>query len=118
MTAHRSTPTVPTISDPAKRILRTLIQVGIPAFLTVAASLSGLLTQVGVVLSPRAQAIVVGIAAAITSTATLLSWAMQNPIVNGLLERVGLAGTSTVVAPADTETRAIQLAYSSAPAGN
>lgn len=100
------------IQDPGVRILRTLIQVGIPSFLTLAAGFPAVAAQLGVFLSPRMQTALLGLAAAITAAATGLSWLMSVPAVNLLLGKLGLAGHSGTPVEIDSLTRAF-----SVPAG-
>jgi Sec-independent protein secretion pathway component TatC len=95
---------IPQVIDTGRRVARTVIQVGIPAFLALAAGLPVLLAQAKVFVSPNLYAALVGIAAAITAIAALLTRIMAIPKVNEFLELVNLAGHSTTVQAQDSWT--------------
>jgi hypothetical protein len=104
-------PTPPVVQDPIKRALRTLVQTGIPSFLTLAAGFPAVAEQFGVFLSPRMRAALVALAGAITAAATLLSLLMNLPAVNYWLAKIGLAGHSGPEVEADSLTRAQMLPW-------
>lgn len=106
------------VQDPIKRVLRTLVQVGIPSFLTLAAGFPAVADQVGIFLSPRLRVALAGVAVAITAVATFLAWLMSVPAVNGVLETVGLAGHSGNVVELDSATRAFSIPSAYADAGH
>lgn len=108
MSAH--TVTVPEIADTARRVARTAVQVGIPSFLALAGAVPVLLSVLASInLSPTVRLALVGAAGAITGAAALLTRIMAVPAVNQLLDAVRLGGQSTIAAPADTETRMLNL---------
>jgi len=109
-------PIVPDVLDPAKRVLRTLVQVGLPSSLTPAAGFPALAEQLGVFLSPRMRAALLGLAAAITAAATFLAWLMSIPAVNDFLGKLGLAGHSGPTVELDSLTRAYSVPAQYLPA--
>lgn len=74
----------------AQRVLRTIVQVGIPAFLTFNLILPQIVEAVGGVLPPEAFIWLNGIAAGITAVAAALARIMAIPQVNAWLVTLGL----------------------------
>lgn len=108
MSAH--TVTVPEIADTARRVARTVVQVGIPSFLALAGALPLVLQYAAEInLSPTVRVALIAVAGFITGAAALLTRLMAVPAVNQLLDAVRLGGQSTIAAPLDSETRMISL---------
>lgn len=84
--------------DKTQRVLRTLIQVGIPAFLTFNLVLPQLIEALGGVLPPEAILWLNGVAAAITAGAVALTRIMAIPAVNDWLAKFRLSTAPPVVA--------------------
>lgn len=103
------------VDDTARRVLRTLVQVGIPAFLTFALVLPQVVEALGLPVDSALYLWLVGAAATVTAVATALSRVMAIPAVNGWLAALGLStdtgqavtitedNAETVAAPADEE---------------
>lgn len=81
---------VPDIWFKTQRVLRTLVQVGIPAFLTFNLVLPQIIDAVGGVLPPDAFLWLNGIAAGVTAAAAALARIMAIPQVNAWLVKLGL----------------------------
>lgn len=94
----------PKILDTWKRVARTAIQTGIPAFITFAAAVPKLLELAHVYVSPTLYAALVSLAGAVTVAATVLTRIMAIPAINAFLGTVGLAGHSGAFSAADTQT--------------
>lgn len=74
----------------AQRVIRTLVAVGIPAFLGFALVLPSILDAVKVSVSPSVYLVLVGFAAIVTVVAGALTRVMAIPTVNNFLTRLGL----------------------------
>lgn len=73
-----------------QRVLRTIVQVGIPAFLTFALVLPQIIAALGLDVSSQLYLWLIGCAAAITAVAGALSRVMAIPAVNEFLVNIGL----------------------------
>ena len=82
--------TVPDIWFKLQRVLRTAVQVGIPAFLTFNLALPQIIEALGGVLPPDAFLWLNGVAAGITAIAAGLARVMAIPQVNAWLTKLGL----------------------------
>lgn len=94
----------PKILDTWKRVARTAIQTGIPAFIAFAAAVPKLLELAHVYVSPTLYAALVGLAGAVAVAASVLTRIMAIPAVNSFLGTIGLAGHSGTFSAADTQT--------------
>lgn len=74
----------------AQRVLRTVVQVGIPAFLAFALVLPQIISAVGLPVESGLYLWLVGLAAGVTAVAAGLSRVMAIPAVNAWLVKVGL----------------------------
>lgn len=74
----------------SKRVLRTVVQVGIPAFLSFALVLPQLIEALGLPVDSELRLWLVGVAAAVTAVAAALSRIMAIPAVNAWLTKIGL----------------------------
>ena len=74
----------------AQRVLRTIIQVGIPAFLSFALLLPAIIEALGLPADSRLRLWLLGVAAVVTAVAGALSRIMAIPAVNGWLVKIGL----------------------------
>ncbi|MEA9986301.1 hypothetical protein [Subtercola sp. RTI3] len=90
MTLASATSPVPEIWFKAKRVLRTLVQVGIPAFLAFALVLPQILAVSGIPVSSELYLWLISVAAGITAVAGGLSRVMAIPAVNTWLVNIGL----------------------------
>lgn len=74
----------------AQRVLRTVIQIGIPAFLTFALVLPQIIEALGLPVDSELRLWLVAVAAAITAVAGAISRVMAIPAVNAWLTKIGL----------------------------
>jgi hypothetical protein len=74
----------------AQRVLRTAVQVGIPAFLTFALVLPMIIDALGLPVDSELRAWLLGLAAGVTAVAAGLSRVMAIPAVNQWLTKIGL----------------------------
>lgn len=81
---------VPEIWYKAQRVLRTLVQVGIPAFLTFALVLPQIIAALGLPVDSELYLWLVGLATAVTGVAMAISRVMAIPGVNEWLTKIGL----------------------------
>lgn len=107
-----STPTdLPQITDTARRVIRTIIQTGIPTFLALAGIVPYALAQAQGVVSPDLYLKLVALAGVITAAAGVLAKIMANPTVNTILAKVRLNSSTgnnidlgaDVAMPTDTQ---------------
>ena len=98
---------IPQVFDTGKRVLRTVVQVGIPTFVAFAAAVPALLAQAHLYLKPELYTALLGVAALITTAAAVITRIMAIPAVNNLLAQIGLGGHSGNVTAQDTYTRMI-----------
>lgn len=109
MADHEATTWVQDIWFKRQRVLRTLVQVGIPSFLTFALVLPQIIGALGLPVDSGLYLWLVGAAGAVTAVAAGLSRVMAIPAVNAWLVKIGLgsvpkseATTTNVVDSNDT----------------
>lgn len=91
MTDSEIVPTpVQPIWYPVQRVLRTIVQVGIPAFLTFALALPQIIEALGLPVDSEVYLWLIGLATAVTGVAAALSRVMAIPAVNEWLVKIGL----------------------------
>lgn len=73
-----------------QRVLRTIIQVGIPAFLTFALVLPQIIEALGLPVDSGLRLWLVGVAAVVTAVAAAITRVMAIPAVNAWLMKIGL----------------------------
>jgi len=93
-----ATYSIGTVWDKTQRVLRTLIQVGIPTFLSFNLVLPQIIEALGGVLPPEAILWLNGIAAGITAVAVAITRIMLIPAVNNWLAKFKLSTLPPVVA--------------------
>lgn len=81
---------VPEIWYKTQRVLRTLVQVGIPAFLAFALVLPQIIEALGLPVDSKLRLWLVAVAAGVTAVATAIARVMAIPAVNAWLIRIGL----------------------------
>ena len=84
------TATVPEILFKAQRVLRTILQVGIPAFLAFALVVPQIITALGLPVDGQLYLTLIGVATAITAVAASIARVMAIPAVNSWLTQIGL----------------------------
>lgn len=84
------TSTVPAIWYATQRVLRTIVQVGIPAFLTFALVLPQIIDALGLPVDSQLRLWLVAVAAVVTAVAGALARVMAIPAVNAWLMKIGL----------------------------
>lgn len=89
MPDHVAITSVP-VWNKAQRVLRTIVQVGIPAFLTFNLVLPQIIVALDGVLPPEAYLWFNGIAVGVTAAAAALARIMAIPQVNAWLVKLGL----------------------------
>lgn len=98
---------IPDVTARGQRVLRTLVQAGIPAFLSFALVLPQIIEALGLPVDSQVRLALLAVAAAVTAVAGGLSRVMTIPAVNGWLVRVGLGSITRAEArtphPADPE---------------
>lgn len=90
-----STPAPDTIIDKTKRVVRTFIQVGIPAFLGFAVILPQIISALGLNLNSHVYAVLVSVAGGVTLVAGAITRIMLIPAVNKWLSKLNLGATPT-----------------------
>lgn len=90
MADHEATTDVQDIWFKSQRVLRTLVQVGIPSFLGFALVLPQIINALGLPVDSALYLWLVGAAATVTAVATGLSRVMAIPAVNAWLTKIGL----------------------------
>lgn len=98
MADHISTPVVEDIWYKSQRVLRTLVQVGIPAFLTFALVLPQIIDALGLPVDGPVYLWLIGAAGVVTAIAGALSRIMAIPAVNAWLTKVGLGSVPKAAA--------------------
>lgn len=88
-----------TIWYKGKRVLRTIVQTAIPAFLTFALVLPAIIEALGLPADGELRLWLVGLAAGVTAVAGAISRVMAIPKVNAFLIKIGLGSV-----PADALT--------------
>lgn len=81
---------VPDIINKGQRVLRTIVQVGIPAFLGFALVLPQIIEALGLPVDSELRLWLVGVAAAVTAVAGAIARVMAIPAVNLWLTHIGL----------------------------
>lgn len=81
---------VPEIWFKSQRVLRTIVQVGIPAFLSVALVIPQIIEALGLPVDSEIRLWLLAVAAGITAVAAAISRIMAIPAVNAWLTTVGL----------------------------
>ncbi|MDN4616396.1 hypothetical protein P5G50_18265 [Leifsonia sp. F6_8S_P_1B] len=94
---------VPEVINKGQRVLRTIVQVGIPAFLGFALVLPEIIEALGLPVESELRLYLVGIAAAVTAVAGALSRVMAIPAVNEWLTSIGLGSVPKSAATTTTE---------------
>lgn len=84
------TSTVPSIWYKTQRVLRTFVQVGIPAFLTFALVLPQIIEALGLPVDSGLRLWLVAVAAGVTAVAGAIARVMAIPAVNAWLTKIGL----------------------------
>lgn len=79
-----------TIWYKAQRVLRTLVQTAIPAFLGFALVLPAIIEALGLPVDSELQLWLVALAAGVTAVATAIARVMAIPAVNAWLTKIGL----------------------------
>jgi len=87
---HIDTTNVQDIWFKTQRVLRTIVAVGIPAFISLALVLPQIIEALGLPLTSELYAWLVGVAAGVTAIAGAITRVMAIPAVNGWLISVGL----------------------------
>lgn len=90
--------TVPDIVNKGQRVLRTIVQVGIPAFLAFALVLPQIIESLGLPVDSALRLWLVGAAAVVTAVAAALTRIMAIPAVNLWLTHFGLGSVPKAVA--------------------
>lgn len=85
-----TTPTVPDIWYKAQRVLRTIVQTAIPAFLTFALVLPQIIEALGLPVTSELYGWLIGLAAGVTAVAAAITRIMAIPAVNAFLVKIGL----------------------------
>ena len=81
---------VPDIVNKGQRVLRTIVQVGIPAFLGFALVLPQIIEALGLPVDSQVRLALVGFAAGVTAIAAALTRIMAIPAVDRWLTSIGL----------------------------
>lgn len=101
---HVATTTAPEIWYVSKRVLRTLVQVGIPAFLGFALVLPQIIDAAGIPVNTKVYGILIAAAGVVTAVATGLSRVMAIPAVNTFLAKyLGLGSVPAATLTPDAE---------------
>lgn len=74
----------------SQRVLRTIVQVGIPTFTTFAAVLPQIIDALGLPVDAEIRLWLLAVAAGVTAVAAALSRVMAIPAVNSWLVKIGL----------------------------
>lgn len=82
--------TVPDIWFKTQRVLRTIVQVGIPAFLAFALVVPQIIDALGLPVDSELRLWLVGVAGIVTAVAAALTRVMAIPTVNTWLTKIGL----------------------------
>lgn len=87
---HVDTTRVQNIWFVSQRVIRTIVQVGIPAFITFAAVLPSIIDALGLPVDAEIRLWLLAVAAGVTAVAAALARVMAIPAVNQWLTKVGL----------------------------
>lgn len=82
----------------AQRVLRTIVQVGVPAFITFAGVLPTIIDALGLPVDGKVYGVLIASAAVITAVAGALTRVFAIPAVNEFLTRFGLGSVPKSVA--------------------
>ncbi|WP_146236790.1 hypothetical protein [Curtobacterium sp. MCBD17_030] len=93
----------------AQRVLRTVVQVGIPAFLTFAGVLPVIIDALGLPVDGKVYLWLVSAAAVVTAVAAGLSRVMAIPTVNRWLTAVGLGSVPRAIAKEQAAAKSPEL---------
>lgn len=95
---------VPEIWYKGKRVLRTIVQTAIPAFLTFALVLPQIIAALGLPVESDLYLWLIGLAAGVTAVAAAITRIMAIPAVNDFLVKIGLGSVpkDALVPVADT----------------
>jgi predicted naringenin-chalcone synthase len=74
----------------SQRVLRTIVQVGIPAFIAFATVLPSVIDALGLPVDAEVRLWLLAVAAGVTAVAAALSRVMAIPAVNAWLTKIGL----------------------------
>lgn len=86
----------------AQRVLRTIVQVGIPAFLAFALVLPQIIEALGLPADSRIRLWLLAVAAIVTAVAAALTRIMAIPAVNVWLTKIGLGSVPATAIHTDT----------------
>lgn len=92
---------VPEIINKGQRVIRTVVQVGIPAFLGFALVLPQIIEALGLPVDSELRLWLVGVAAAVTAVAGAIARVMAIPAVNLWLTHIGLGSVPKSAAVTD-----------------
>jgi len=101
MAKHITIDNVPTIWFKAQRVLRTLVQVGIPAFLGFALVLPMIIDAAGLPVDSSVRLWLVAAAAIVTAVAGGITRIMAIPAVNVWLTKIGLGAVPKSAIPVE-----------------
>jgi hypothetical protein len=87
---HTNTAHVQEIWFKSQRVLRTIVQVGIPSFIAFAAVLPTVIDALGLPVDAEVRLSLLAVAAGVTAVAAALSRVMAIPAVNAWLTKIGL----------------------------
>ncbi len=92
-----------TIWYKAQRVLRTLVQVAIPAFLSFALVLPAIIEALGLPVDSELRLWLIAVAAGVTAVATAISRVMAIPAVNAWLTKIGLGSVPRSAIAVETD---------------
>ena len=92
---------VPDIANKGQRVLRTIVQVGIPAFLGFALVLPQIIDALGLPVDSKVYLALVGFAAGVTAVAGAIARVMAIPAVDRWLTSIGLGSVKKSDATVD-----------------
>lgn len=87
----------------AQRVLRTIVQVGIPAILGFALLLPQLIEALGLPVDSELRLWLVGVAAVVTAVAAAITRIMAIPAVNAWLTKIGLGSVPRSAVAVETD---------------
>ena len=87
----------------SQRVLRTIVQVGIPSFLAFALVLPQIIEALGLPVDSEIRLWMVGVAAVITAIAGAISRVMAIPAVNAWLTKIGLGSVPKSAVGVETD---------------
>lgn len=104
------TPTPPNIWFISQRVLRSVVQVGVPAFLSFALALPAIIDALGLPVNSRLRLSLLAVAAGVTAVGAAITRVMAIPAVNGWLTQVGLGSVPKSSLTTSPDTGAVQVA--------